>query len=350
MPAPRPRPSAPASELAERLLEAHVDYVVAELTGDRLAATIAREVDDVLTVAGTLVLADVVDPAQVKRVARRGVDTIGGSALVETMVGEVTDAGYQLAAGEDFRLGEVIDRADVSALVEKVLSLHTLHERLLERTTESPLVATVASRFVSKIIADFVQQNRARAEKVPGMSSLLSLGGNAASRVRSATDRHLDQFLGDAAGKGAQYALRRTNSAILELIRDAPVHEAVLEIWDLHAEEPIGRLREYISSADLRELAQLGHQLIANARTSEYTAHLLDAAIDVFFEQYGQHDLAALLGELGIGRDDVVDDLIAFAPPVLDALQADGVLADQVRKRLAPFYRSPAVATLLADT
>ncbi len=354
-PKPRPKPAAPGpapadqvDELAERLLDAQVRFALAELAGERLAATVARDVDDVLAVAGTLTLDEVVDRAQVKQTARLLAVQAVGSPMVEDLVGAIAEAGYDLEAGDEHRLGDVVDRQAVEDLVAKVLSMHDTHERLLERLTESPLVATVASRFVAKIVADFVQQNRARAEKVPGMSSLLSLGVGAASKVRNATDRHLDQFLGDAAGRSAAYALRRTNSVTLELLRDAPVQGAVMEIWDLHADDPIGALRAYLTRDDTRDLALLVHALVRGARDTDYTAALLDAAVDVFFDRYGPHDVASLLTDLGLGRDDLVTQLQAYAPRVIEAARANGVLEAQIRKRLEPFFRSEQVRTLLA--
>ncbi|HEV7206473.1 MAG TPA: hypothetical protein VGN18_17845 [Jatrophihabitans sp.] len=337
-----------ADDVARRLLDAQVEFVLAELTGDRLRENIARDVDDVLAVASALVVAEVVDAEQVKATARRLVDRIGGSPMVEDLVGAVSDALYDLTASEQYDLGAVIAREPVEALVAKVLSMHTLHDRALERLTESPLVATVASKFVTKIVSDFMQQNRARAEKLPGMSSLLSLGAGAASKVKGATDKHLDQFLGDAVGKGAQYGLRRTNNAIRELIRDAPLQAAAMEVWDLHADEPISGLREYLSQQDLRELAVLVHEIVVTALATEYTGHLIDECIDVFFARYGDRDVASLLPELGLTRDDLVEDLRTFAPPIIEAAKADGVLAGHIRARLAPFFSSPEVAAILS--
>lgn len=337
-----------ADDLATRLLDAQVEFVLAELTGERFAEVVARDVDDVLAVASTLIVAEVVDAEQVKATARRLVERIGGSPVVEDLVGAIADALYDLTASEEYDLGAVIAREPVEALVVKVLSMHTLHDRALERLTESPLVATVASKFVTKIVSDFMQQNRARAEKVPGMSSLLSLGAGAASKVKGATDKHLDQLLGDAVGKGAQYGLRRTNNAIRELIRDAPLQGAAMEVWDLHADEPISGLREYLTQQDLRELAVLVHEIVVTARSTEYTGRLIDECIDVFFARYGARDVASLLAELGITRDDLVDDLRTFAPPIIEAAKADGVLAGHIRRRLEPFFASPEVAAILS--
>ncbi len=337
-----------SAELAQRLLDAQVEYVLGELSGERLVAAVNRDVDDALALARTLRVDQVVDARAVKDAGRMLLERAAASPVVEDMTGALSDAMYALAAGDEFRLGDVIERDSVAALVAKALSMRQLQDRLLDRMTESPLVAVVASKFVTKIVSDFLQTNRARAEKLPGMSSLLSLGTSAANMVRSPFDKHLDQLLGDAAGKGTQYALRRTNNAIRELIHDAPLNDAALELWDLHADEPIGELRAYLSQQDLRELVQLVHQLLMQARTSDYAEEVLQAGIDVFFDRYGSYDVATLLDELGLRRDDLVATALSFAGPAIEAARADGVLEAQIRKRLEPFFRSDAVTSLLA--
>ena len=337
--------STDAAAVAERLLDAQVEYLLGELSGPRLAQVIERDVDDLLGLAAKVTVADVVDPSDVQALVRRLVDRTGGSTLLAELVQAVADAVYDLSASQDHTLGEVVDRDPVEALVAKVLSMRQLHDRALDRMAESPLVATVATRFVSKIVADFVQQNRERAERLPGMSSLLSLGTSAAARVRSAT---VDQFLGDAAGRSTQFAIRHTNNALRELMREAPLQGAAMEIWDLHADEPIGDLREYLSKQDLRELAVLVHEIIGSARGTEYAGELLDECVAVFFERYGERDLASLLPELGITRDDVAAEAARFVPRALEAARSTGALAQFVRARLAPFYASEQVRAILA--
>ncbi len=333
-----------SKDVANRLLDAQVEFILAEFSGKRLTQVIERDVDDLLALAGELTVADVVDAEQVKSAARRLVDRVGGSELVQDLVTALADAIYDLSASEDYKLGEVVDRDPVENLVAKVLSMHTLQDRALDRMAESPLVAAVATRFVTKIVGDFLQQNRQMAERVPGAKSLISFGMGAASKVRSAT---VDQFLGDAAGKSTQFAIRRTNSAMRDLVREAPLQGAAMEIWDLHADEPISDLRGYLSKAELRELAVLVHDIISSARTTEYAGQLVDECVDVFFEQYGERDVASLLPELGISRDDVLDDAQRLVPPLVEAAKRDGRLEQLVRARLKPFFTSKKVLAIL---
>jgi hypothetical protein len=331
-------------DIANQLLDAQVEFVLAEFSGKRLTQVIKRDVTDLLALAEQLTVADVVDPDQVKGAARRLVERVGGSELLEDLVSALSDAIYDLSASEDYNLGEVVERDPVEALVAKVLSMHTLQDRALDRMAESPLVAAVATRFVTKIVGDFLQQNRQMAERLPGAKSLISFGMGAASKVRSAT---VDQFLGDAAGKSTQFAIRRTNSAMRDLVREAPLQGAAMEIWDLHADEPISDLRGYLSKAELRELAVLVHEIVSSARSTEYTGHLVDECVDVFFERYGDRDLASLLPELGISRDDVLDDALRFVPPLIEAAKQTGRLDALIRARLEPFFASKQVLAIL---
>lgn len=335
-------------DLADRLLEAQVRFVLAEVTGDRLLEVVERDVHDVLALLGPVPVRELVPAEVIKEIGRRLVVELGASSVVSDMVGALADGIYDMGVGDEYLLGDVLDRDAVLALVRHALTLNRLSDRLLDRLTESPLVANIAARFVTKIVGDFMQQNRARAERLPGMSTMLNLGAGAASKVRGVTDRHLDQVLGDAAGRGAAYALKRTNSAIREMLREAPLEQATMQMWDLHADEPIGDLREYLSREELRVLAERTHDVVVSARQTAYAGALVDACVDVFFTEYGDYELARLLDELGISEPNLVADLQRLLPPLIAAADRDGALAGFVRARLEPFFRSDEVRALLS--
>ncbi|MEU1546444.1 hypothetical protein [Nocardia sp. NPDC005745] len=333
-------------EIAERLLDAQVEFLLAEVTGERFAEVIARDTEAVLGVADTIVFRDVVEVEHAKQTVRTIVELIGGSPVFADMVGVFADSIYDhIATNNDYTLGEVVEREPVEALLEKIFGMHQAQERILDRLTESPLVATVASKFVDKLINDFMQANRERAEKIPGVSSLMSLGQSAANRAKKAAD---GTFVGDLAGKGALFALKRTNNAIREMLRDAPVHAAAMEFWDLHADEPVSGLREYLSRKDLNELVLLCYEIAVTTREKEYFGLLLDECVEVFFTKYGDYTLAAMLPELGLSGDDIAAEILRYGPAVIESAKREGVLAGLIRERLAPFYASDEVLRILA--
>ncbi|WP_406273660.1 hypothetical protein OH799_35265 [Nocardia sp. NBC_00881] len=333
-------------EIAERLLDAQVEFLLAEVTGDRFAEVLARDTESVLQVADTLVFRDIVEVEQAKQTVRTVIDLIGGSPVFADMVGVFADSVYDhIAANHDYTLGQVVEREPVEALLEKIFGMHQAQERILDRLTESPLVATVASKFVDKLINDFMQVNRERAEKIPGVSSLMSFGQSAANRAKKVAD---STFVGDLAGKGALFALKRTNNAIREMLRDAPVHDAAMEFWDLHADEPVSGLREYLSQKDLNELVVLCYEIAVTTREKEYFGLLVDECVEVFFTKYGDYTVAAMLPELGLTGDDIANEILRYGPAVLEGAKKNGVLAGLIRERLAPFYTSDAVLGILA--
>ncbi|RBO89546.1 hypothetical protein DFR74_107224 [Nocardia puris] len=334
-------------EIAERLLDAQVEFLLAEVTGDRFAEVVARDVDTVLGVADTLIFRDVVELDQAKQTVATVIDLIGGSPVLADTVGVFSDTIYDhIAENESYTLGQVVDREPVEALLEKILGMHQAQERILDRLTESPLVATVASRFVDKLVGDFMQANLERAEKIPGVSSLMSLGQSAANRAKKAAD---GTFVGDLAGKGALFALKRTNNAIREMLRDAPVHSAAMEFWDLHADEPVSGLRDYLTKADLNELVVLCYEIAVTTREKEYLGLLVEECVEVFYAKYGDYTLAAMLPELGLTGEDIAAEILRYGPAVVEGAKRNGVLAKLIRERLEPFYLSEPVLSILGE-
>lgn len=338
-------------DIAAKLLDAQVEYVLAEASGDRFAEVVARDVDDVLAVADTIVLRDVVGIDDARATVRTVVDRIGGGAVVRDSVEVFADAIYDNIAGSDeYTLGDVVDREPVEALLEKIFGLHQAQERTLERLTESPLVATVASKFVDKLLSDFMESNRQMAGKIPGVGSLVSFGTSAAKSARRAAEKATEgTFVGDMAGKGAMFALKRTNGAIRDMLREAPVHDAAMEFWDLHAGEPVSGLREYLSQADLRELAILVHRIVVTTRDKEYLGVLLDECVDVFFIKYGDYTLGEMLPELGLSAEDIHTEILRYGPGIVEAAKRNGVLDKLIRERLEPFYTSEPVLAILDE-
>ncbi|MEV0064427.1 hypothetical protein [Nocardia sp. NPDC050718] len=335
-----------ARQIAERLLDAQVEFLLAEVTGERFAEVIARDVAAVLAVGDTIVFGDVVSLEQGEETVATVFDRIGGSPVIADTVGIFSDAIYDhIAANTEYTLGDVVDREPVEALLEKIFGMHQAQERILDRLTESPLVATVAARFVDKLIGDFMQANRERAEKIPGVSSLMSLGQSAANRAKKVAD---STFVGDLAGKGALFALKRTNNAIRDMLRDAPVHSAAMEFWDLHADEPVAGLREYLTQKDLNELVQICYEIAVTTREKEYFGMLVRECVEVFYDKYSKHTLSAMLPELGLNAEDVATEILRYGPAVIESAKRNGVLAGLIRERLEPFFFSEQVLGILA--
>ena len=337
-------PGPPADRLADQLLDLQVEFVVAELTGERLTALVTGAVDDFFEWAATRRLDEVVDGEALKLSGRWLIDVLSTSPLVGEVAVALAAGIYDQPAGGERRLGEVVDRGTVAALVDAVLALGRLHDRAMDRMADSPMVGLVANRFLTVLVGDLLQPNRQLAQRVPGMSSLFSLGLGAAAKVRSAT---VDPFLGDGAGRGGQFAVRRTNEAVRELLHDPHLARAAMELWDMHAGEPVTGLRAYLSAAEVSELVTLVVEIVASAGTTQFAADTLDACVDAVLDEFGGTDVATLVDELGVAREDLVDLLVRHGTTLIEGARDRGELDGLIRPRLAPFFASPEVRALL---
>jgi hypothetical protein len=339
---PVPASRSGAESVAQQLLDAQVRFHLDRLTGDQLATIVTRLIDDVLDAAGQHRIEDLLDRSAVKATVAGALATVPGSAAVSGIVELATTVAYDGPA-EPFPLGELVDRERVAVLVDELLALNHVLERALERLTASPLVGTAASRFMGRIVGEVLQANKAVTDKVPGLGSLMSFGTSAASKVMGAADKQFEGLIGDTVGKGGTFAVRRLNRIVIETLRDPTTREAVLQVWDLVAKEPVSGLGEYATREEISGVVDAVHDLVVTTAAQGQVAHLGEVIVEEFFKRFGGHTPTELLDELGLARE----DLVGLAPRVVGVLRESGDLERILRAQLAPFYDSPEVRALL---
>ncbi|QIX27099.1 hypothetical protein ncot_11210 [Nocardioides sp. JQ2195] len=335
-----------AASLASQLLDAQVRHHLDRLAGAHLESTVRGLADDLMAVGGQHQLADLVDEQVIAEVVVRALATVPASAAVSGFV----DLGLQVAMDgptEPHTVGDVFDRDQVEAALDAALGLTPVLERALERLTASPLVGTMASRFMGRIVGEVLQANKAVADKVPGLGSLMSFGTNAASKVMGAADKQFEGLIGDTMGRGGTFAVRRLNRIIVETLRDPTTREALLQVWDMVGAEPVNGVGEHASREEVASLVDALHEMAITTLADEHVAALATVVVKGFFERFGGYTPTELLGELDLDREDVVDDLVRIAPGVIDALRESGDLERIIRAQLEPFYSSVEVTRLL---
>lgn len=339
-----------AAQVAERLLDAQVAYLVSQLSGPDGVALVAADLRSLVQAIGDVPVEELLDRAAVRAAVGRLLEAIGGSPGVGVIVAALVPVLQVLPDHDEHLLGDVVDRDVVATIVDVLARSQTLREEALRRLGQSPAVSMLAMRFVSALVGDAVQQNRERAEKVPGMKSLLGVGDFAARQARGMTPKQLERMVGGAADRGAQAAMERVSRAFADTFDEDAVRIAAMQVWDLHAEDAVARLRAYLTADELEHLAASGHQLWDGLRTTTWFTAVLDATVDAFFDVYGEHTVGDVLGEFGLGPDDVATEVARHAPRIIEALHRNGQLEAVIRRRLEPFFGSDETLAILADT
>jgi len=341
-----PRPTTHTSSVAQQLLDAQVAYHLERLTGHRLEATVAGFADDLLSAGGRSQIEDLVDRETITSIVVRALGTVPASAAVSGILELATTIVLEGPA-EPFPVGELADRDQVEALVDAVLAMHPVLERLGESLADVTMVGTMASRFMGRVAGEVVRANQAVADKVPGLGSLMSLGTNAASKMVGAADRQFEGLLGDTLGRGGAFAVRRLNRIVIDTLLDPTTRLAALHSWDVVAQTQLVGLRHHATQEQVTDLADAVHELAITALATEHVADLVEVVVDGFFDRFGGYTPTELLAELDLDREELVADVVRLAPPVMEALHESGDLERLLRGQLEPFFTSAEVTRLL---
>ncbi|WP_300405371.1 hypothetical protein [uncultured Nocardioides sp.] len=335
------------SPTADRLLDAQVAWVLARLEDD-LPTLVAEEVASLLAVGQRLTVGALVDADDVFALISDVLERVPPSTAASTftaVLAEVLHAGP--ADGEEHTLGDVVSREHVEALTDAALAGTDTLKDALDDLTRSPAVAAVAGRFMARVVSEVVQTNRAMAEKLPGLGSLVSFGAGAAGKVIGATQ--VDALVGAAAGQGAGFAVRRLNAIVVDTLRDPGTRAAVLEVYGLYADQPLTGLQRAMTLEQAQHLAGLVQDVVIDAAPSAPVQALVRAVAEGFVATYADHPVSELVADLGVDAEAVTAHVTTLAARAITAAREAGELEPMVRSRLAPFWESSEVAALLGD-
>jgi len=134
-------------DTARRLLAAQVEFLQAQISGDRFVELVETEVDHALVAAGKLRLNEVVTREQIKATADKYTTLWQIRGSIPELAGQIAERLYSHRVNDQKRLGEVIDPQQFKELVGKLLEMPALR-RLLDRLYASPLTAHWASRLL----------------------------------------------------------------------------------------------------------------------------------------------------------------------------------------------------------
>lgn len=334
------------SPTADRLLDAQVAWVLARLEDD-LPTLVAEEVASLLAVGERLTIGALVDADDVAALIGDVLTRVPPSTAASTftaVLAEVLHAGP--TDGEEHTLGDVLSREHVEALTDAALAGTDTLKDALDDLTRSPAVAAVAGRFMARVVSEVVQTNRAMAEKLPGLGSLVSFGAGAAGKVIGATQ--VDALVGAAAGQGAGFAVRRLNAIVVDTLRDPGTRAAVLEVYGLYADQPLTGLQRAMTLEQAQHLAGLVQDVVIDAAPSEPVQALVRAVAEGFVATYADHPVSELVADLGVDAEAVTAHVTTLAARAIAAAREAGELEPMVRSRLAPFWELPEVTAILA--
>lgn len=333
--------------LADALLDAHVAFVLQQLTSDALLPLLEQGLDALLADAARLKLKDVVTPTMIKDTTRTYAVELQFAGGLPELVGDIARALHGHPIHDATRFGELVSDRMMGEVIDKLLEFKSLREKIALELFSGPLYAAFASDLLYHGIQGYLSNNPLT-RNIPGAGSMMKLGKRVMNKASPGLESSLEDGLKKYIVKSVEATSRRSVDYLLNHVDDAAIREMTLDIWERVRELPVASLREDIGSLDQEELFVIGYEYFQELRRTDFFSTLIDAAIDSFFDKYGNTTLMQLIDDIGITRAMMIGEALRYAPPILKTLKKKKMLDATVRRYLEPFYRSGTVAKIIA--
>ncbi len=333
--------------LQDALLDAHVDFIVKEMTSARLQPYIESRLDILLGFAQQLRLNEVVTPQMIKETARRYACEVELSVAIPEMAAAVGQAAHAHPVHRLTKLGDLLPDRHLQELVDKCLEMRQVRDSVVHEVVNNPLYANLMTDILLQTLKKhFGLLTDARESR--GAKQWLGFS----LKFMGASTPQISVLIEDAAREFVSQAfsslLHEGEGLLIDSMESGILRDAVLDVWQQLRDRTTGSFRDMISALDVEEFFVIMYDYWHELRRTEFYAAFIDSGIDVFFERYGDATLADILLEVGITRELMLDDALRFGPHVIKVLKRKKILEVLVRNELAPFYRSGQVEKIVA--
>jgi hypothetical protein len=331
---------------SEQLLAAHVEHELSRLSGAAASQLNEAEVAALFEWLADVNLNDVVTRAQITGVIERYVVDLKVSGAITELSGEMSQLVFSSHWSERTRLDEVLRPESYAAFAEKLGALEGLWREFIHVVVEGPAFRALVSRVVQREIMALLFR-RAPSDQASD-SPLGDLWPQLLDKIRPAIDRRLEAYVTAYFEAHAEQLAARSERRLIAVLTPESLRSLADEFWEAVAPMRLSDAFAYIGAHDLEDFVVLGYEFWLKYRKTRYFREISRELVDHFFDKYGNESLSSLLEEFGITATMVSQELQTFLAPLLAHATASGFLRERIRARLEPFYRSAAVADILA--
>ncbi|TDT43416.1 hypothetical protein DES49_1230 [Halospina denitrificans] len=336
-----------ARQLAERLLEQHVQHELEYFSRSRVLEDLGRDLDLLLEAADAVTLRQLVGPETIKAIISRHTAEREIPAIVPEMAAEFTNYLVSQPFHQQATPADIISRDRIEGFVDELLLLKEQREELIDRLLEQPVYKDLVAKLTFDAIVRYVYEENLFSRRVPGVSSALKFSSRMLNKAVSGLDEVWEKSIKSYIARNVEKFVKESADFLSEHLTDDELKTSIMDAWDSFSGKSLDTLQSGLGEVEWSEFVVMGYDFWLSFRQTEYFRHCYGTVVDRLFEQYGDYRLSTLLQEFNIDRDTVMTELEAILPDALEALHASGVVEAMLRRRLERFYTSDAALELL---
>jgi len=331
--------------VARRLLDQHIAFELKALTGKRLQQTLRTELHELFALCRSTQLDTVVTVDRIMGVIDRKVIAMEAGPGIPELAGEA--AAAVLEAHQRYRLSDILSREQFAEFVDQALALRRQREKLISEVLSHPLYSDLVASLVYQGIVNYLYEDNLISKSVPGVSSIMKFGSKWANKAVPGLDGTVEKRLKRYITGILPTLIKRSEHFLNEALTDDEIKDSLLAVWRELEGHELAELQDNIGDRELQAFIVLGYEFWLNFRQTPYFRDCCLVVVTCLMDKYGKQPVSLLLEDLGITEAVLMEELDAFAGPLMRTLRKEGYLEALLRRRLTPFYQSTAVSDIL---
>ena len=333
---------------SQQLLQAHIDFILADRDNRALAAIIEQEVDAFYQWGTLIKVQDIISSDWLTPLLTTLLRQLPCTPAMGQTLAELLRTAVKSNLNQSINVAALVNKTDFDDAVAQIAKLHELRQDVIHLLLNTPIYSELISDLMYHGIMEYVMNENIVAKKLPGVSAFMKAGAKSLNRampnLESAAEGTIKRYIAENLKGSVDLSERILNNALSEKnIKSIADH-----LWATLSPQDFTRLEVYFSEADTEAGIAVGLRLWESVRASSYIESLVAELVTALLLRQGDSTLVALLEQWG------------YQAPVVKAL-LQGLLSNhsvnpairyfleqRLRVHLEAFYSSPAVADILS--
>lgn len=331
------------NDKAKALLDAHVNFILDELSGDRLKEIIQDETSFIYDYLDKVKIGEVLSKEEILDFQKRNFDHRNEVAEpVKIYAKSLRSAVVEHLKTSDTTLSDVVDKKKYDELVEEIAKLKDIREKLIHAAVSNPLYTDVIANTLSSGIKSFTSEE-GLAGKIPGASSFFKMGGGLLGGISDSIDKNVRKFINENMPK----LTAQSEKFVQGMIDERKVKEIGEEIWQKANSKSVKQTVARLDVEQFDGFEPIIESMSNYALKSEFVAEINEVVIDHFLSENGEKSIQQILTDIEISKDDVLREAEELVVKIVEQAKLDNTLEGRIRMHLSSFYESDAVASIL---
>jgi hypothetical protein len=322
----------------QAMLDAHVQFELQRLQGKHLHLMLKEEVTALYAWLDSTRLDRVVSSAQLLELVRHVlVETPISPATVASLT-ESVQVAFEFLQEDATPLEKLVPRPLFDRIITSAVEQEALRHEITHQIVNSSVYTMLISNVLYHGIKGFVLTENGFAQKIPGASSLLKFGQNALNAASPQAEKQIDSQLIRFIHDNIQETVRESERFLNGKLDEHELRKVADEVWATNAASPVSRYAGYLHANSISAFVAIAVDFWRHFRKTPFLMELLEQIVHNLMLQHGKKPIGALLAEIGLTPDVVVQQIYPLAAGFAAQAASDGYLEERIRLRLTAFY------------